>query len=692
MEILALKNITKSFKNGDYSFSLKEINLSFSSPSLVAIIGKSGSGKSTLGNLIGAILTPDEGQIYFNGEIIDKSSSKKLAEYRNQHIGFVFQHYNLIEEKSVIDNVMFPCLINDKDKKYARREAEILLKNIGFDENFYAKRVSSLSGGEKQRVAFARALINSPEIIIADEPTGALDAKNAQIVMDSLKKASKTKLVFVITHNVKLVQKYADRVIEIENGIVKSDIEKSKYSYEITKKNEKKKSNEYLTFVEGFHSFKRHLKKNIFSILSLTFSLSSLLLFVGFSSSKDDSLLMSSLSDIDYGVSTISNKEIYEIPGSSISLSKLTRLEEDEIKFSIPSSFKVEYSFDYFFPTAFDAVINDTEMRAISFNPIYSFNSSFTSYLKEGNVPKNDFESVVINSSLDKKIKEENLIETSLNSKIKISYRKEISNQIKDEIVDDIFVIEKTFIVKGVVEDFSFLSSPTVYYSYFNLRDFLSNYLLRNYSTKIDKDFSIFDLIKNASNLDKVTSYSHRIFYQGIKEKFIESINELKTKNYEVSNRSIERGEAFISITSSAKTVLVLFSVISIIGTWILIGLVSYSSFVSDKKMISIFLALGVRKDIVEGIYIIESSISSFIAVAFSICFSLILERIINLIVNKMYGISSLINIPFLSFKGVNFLLPFILILGSFLLTAASSYLPLALKGKIDIASELKDE
>ncbi len=221
LSILRLANVTKKYKldNGKERVVLNNITVAFPSKGFVSIIGKSGSGKSTLLNMISLLDEPTNGCVFYKGQNINKWSIKEKETFRNQNIGIIFQHYHLLENESVLFNIMLPSLINGEKAKDAEFAAKNLLKSIDFKENLYTAKCKDLSGGEKERVAILRALINDPQIILADEPTGALDSTNSILVMNILKEISKNKLVIVVSHNEQLVDEYSDIKISIKDGL-----------------------------------------------------------------------------------------------------------------------------------------------------------------------------------------------------------------------------------------------------------------------------------------------------------------------------------------------------------------------------------------------------------------------------------------------------------------------------------------
>lgn len=219
--MLELNNISKEY---DKRLVLKDVNLSFSKNNFVCIVGPSGCGKTTLLNIIGGLDLANGGHVIYNKKEINKFSEKQLDSYRNLNIGFIFQNYNLINNLTVYENVEMPLLLLGLSKKARRIKIHNILKKLGI-EIYKNKKPLQLSGGEQQRVAIARALVNDPNIILADEPTGALDSKTALEIMDLIKAISTNKLVIMVTHNERLATTYADRIINMQDGKILSDKE-----------------------------------------------------------------------------------------------------------------------------------------------------------------------------------------------------------------------------------------------------------------------------------------------------------------------------------------------------------------------------------------------------------------------------------------------------------------------------------
>ena len=216
--LINIENLKKTYIGPPKVEVLKSINLQVYKNEILAITGESGSGKTTLLNLIGGIDNITDGIVNIDGNNIHKMNEGQLAHFRNSSLGYVFQFHNLLGEFSAVENVMIPALMIKYNKKLAREKAENLLEIVGLKERI-EHRIGELSGGEAQRVAIARALINNPKLILADEPTGNLDKKNAEIVRELLwNMTKKTKASLIIVTHSNSIANMADRKLKLEYG------------------------------------------------------------------------------------------------------------------------------------------------------------------------------------------------------------------------------------------------------------------------------------------------------------------------------------------------------------------------------------------------------------------------------------------------------------------------------------------
>ncbi|MCL2748297.1 MAG: ATP-binding cassette domain-containing protein [Oscillospiraceae bacterium] len=222
MSKLKLTDIQKTYRNGEIVHALKGVSLEFRENEFVAVFGPSGCGKTTLLNIIGGLDRYDSGDIELGGLSTRNFRDADWDAYRNRSIGFVFQSYNLIGHQTVLQNVEIAMTLSGVSAGERRRRAKEALASVGLSDQM-KKRPNQLSGGQMQRVAIARALVNNPEIILADEPTGALDSHTSVQVMEILKEIAKTKLVIVVTHNSDLAEKYSNRIIRLLDGELQSD-------------------------------------------------------------------------------------------------------------------------------------------------------------------------------------------------------------------------------------------------------------------------------------------------------------------------------------------------------------------------------------------------------------------------------------------------------------------------------------
>jgi len=229
--MIECRKITKIYKSDGSDASgwiietpaLKDVSFSIKDGEFVAIVGPSGSGKSTLMHILGALDVPTSGEYLLDGRDVSKFSHNQLADIRKNKIGFIFQSFNLLPRATVLRNVFLPLIYAEVDRKERRKIAEKVLRDAGLDESHFQHLSNQLSGGQMQRVAIARALVNNPSIILADEPTGNLDSKTGEIVLESFKKLNKQgRTIILITHE-RYIAEHMDRIITIKDGRIIED-------------------------------------------------------------------------------------------------------------------------------------------------------------------------------------------------------------------------------------------------------------------------------------------------------------------------------------------------------------------------------------------------------------------------------------------------------------------------------------
>mgnify|MGYP000959806800 FL=1 len=296
MAFVELKNLNKDYPiSGSEDFqALKDVNLSLDKGELVSIVGESGSGKSTLMNLLGGLDSQFSGEITIDGQNMSTFKEKDFVNYHKEKIGFVFQSFNLVSHLSVLDNVTLAMTLSNVDKKTRVARAREVLKQLGLDDQ-YKKKPSQLSGGQKQRVAIARALVNDPDIIIADEPTGALDSQTTDQVLDIIQDIAKTgKLVIMVTHSEKVAAR-STRVVTIDDGKIIGDIHQGEIAlhdnaFELQQKSKSKNLTFFAAIRLALLNMKEKLARNILIALGGSIGIMSIIVMLSLGEGVNDYL------------------------------------------------------------------------------------------------------------------------------------------------------------------------------------------------------------------------------------------------------------------------------------------------------------------------------------------------------------------------------------------------------------------
>lgn len=687
-----VKNLGKKFRsNAGEKWALKNINFVLPNNGLIAIKGESGSGKSTLLNLLSTLEQPSEGIIFFQGRALQKYSKPELEDLRNLRFGFLYQHFNLLEEQTAFENVILPLLIRGGEKIKANERAERLFQRFKIT-HLENKKCKLLSGGEKQRVALLRVLIGDPSVIFADEPTGALDKTNESLVMEELKELAKTRLVILVSHNERLIQKYGNRTMTIKNGrlIADSDPHATLLPYELPKVKRKHRTK----WMEGLlrSHFEKNLGKNLLSFVSGVLGFSSLLLTGAFINGSEQSLQKEKKRSLLYYQASMSERITYPIKGSPLKLSKNERpsLEVARRTLSDYPDISIENDYSYFLPTYSSFFLDEEPFDPVSFNPIFdlTLDELGNDMLIEGNGAEfNDFETCLINKEMA------DTFSFSLIGKTIVVPR---SIAVVKNDASDLVDFSAKFRVVGVVKEFSFLNAPRVYYSYPAERSFFQGFILPRISEGLGRDISIDSLLNEALGDESFSSFSYLCFAHCEKEasglRIIQERFIANGSTCHLSNSSYEVEKGFSSLRSAISTSLVPFLVVEAISVCFIIGALAYSTFIERRKEAAILSALGTRGRGLIFLFLSESTIVTICSCFFSLCALPLLEKMINPFLLIKTGLPNLLVLPLLSFLGVPLLVPGVLLLISCLLSFVGAGLPLAILKRRPLAESLRDE
>lgn len=692
MEILKINNINKSYKSeGVTSNVLNGVTLSFPNVGLIGIIGKSGCGKSTLLNILASYEKPDDGEVVFGGRSINRMNKREVNEYRTKDIGFVFQHYNLLDNLTCVENIALPMMIYGKSKSQSFNDANTLLDSIEMPLKIRDKCVKDLSGGEKQRIGLLRALINDPKIVFCDEPTGALDTNNSKLVMKMLKKASAEKLIIVVSHNFKLIKNYADRIIEINEGTIVSDKETKQINllpkqYSKVKFLKKKAWRNLLIT----NHFKRRKTKSVLECISLTVGLTSTLLSLGFIFGSQESIEKQTKCHLDYGVVTLS-KEIKIGSGSGPSIIKTlrpTRSELKEISKGI-NDYTVCNNYDFLVPQSSQLTYLDKTIENSFMCPIYDFNEGVVdkSLLIEGRFPHDSLNECVINKQMKKYLVSE-YGEWEL--EIKWTNESFYSHDFEEGHYEDTFKIDEKIHIVGVVDELDFLANKKAYYSFKKLDEYMDEKISENASEFYGEETTWKTIVDIADKNENISGYSYRLFSKNIiKNKLNKSTSfgqfKLTSNNYEIS-------DALMQLIDTTKDGVAVFFLIVLIGTMLICGIINYSNFSEDRHDTAILFSLGCSFSDTIDLFSLKSLIVSSLSLIISVSFSMLIQRILNVIIETATGFKSVINIPWISLFDCSWLFTVILVVAVIAISIITSALPIAFSRRVSIKEELMDE
>lgn len=684
--MLTLKNIKKIYEQSDEAV-LDDINLTFNRDEFVSILGCSGAGKSTLLNIIGGLDCKTSGKLLINGKDIYKYSDSNLDYYRKNNVGFIFQNYNLIEHLTVYENVILPLLLTNSKNKHKR--VLKMLDKVGLKDKKDSK-ICDLSGGQKQRVAISRALINNPDIILADEPTGALDYKTGYEIMNLIKKLSKNKLVIMVTHNKVLAKKYSSRIIYLDKGRVIRDTNPSKKKkiYFNMKYNGRNLSikNALLYSIKTIKA-----KRKSFLLTSLASSIGLILVALIISvsnglkkemNSYEKNVLSSVPIIIPSAKTKISDKS--KMPKNKLysydykEESKINPINDDFIKYINKMKTKLSCDINYSRNLKFNILTEDYNLLDnVEFSQMPSIKYIKKNYtLLAGSYPKNKNELMLVadqKNRIDKNI----LNALKFNGDVNVSdiFKKKMKLIFNDDFYikkDNVYFINKNFEnvykeknnvalkIVGIVRltkdeeesyknDLANEKSSLAYLS--NLAD---DVIDKNINSDIISDINKNDnimveginraegVLKKKLGGDKTPDliyiYPKDYTSKNLIIKYINKYNKNKKESKKVTyiNYSKETIDASKQMINIISMVLILFSSISLICTSIMIGIITYISVNNRTKEIGILRSIGASKKEVAMIFLSEVLITGASSGVIGIFISNILLFLGNIILRNL--------------------------------------------------------
>src|SRR5574344_1365001 len=585
--MIRLENVTKEYQNIKV---LNRINLSFREKEFVCIIGPSGSGKTTLLNLIGGNDTASSGNIYYGGNNLNRIDKDY---YHNKIVSYIYQDYNLINNLNIMDNLTLGLKFTNQDIN--ENKIRCILKSLNLNCNL-KKDINSLSGGEKQRIAIIRSLISNNEIILADEPTGALDSKNGLKVMDLLKDISKGKLVIMVTHNESLANKYATRIIRIKDGNIVSDSHPYYEEIKLKLNKPKIKLNIKDLFKIAIINLKNKRSRNMLTIIAFSIGLFSLAFVLAISKGFNKDLKTSL-----YNYPLIISKK-------SINLNP--KVKEQRIKGEININHEGEIVTNKIDDILIKQVSKidskllngityqkDLDSKFISVSYVNPGNHFF--YLISGKYSLNSNECMLL-------LDENNGINENVSNYLNLNHYK-----YQDVLLKKIKVNQKELIITGIFK------SNNSYFKSLNGLIYDSNLF--------DEEITdIYLYAKNYSSKEKIKSL---------------------LKRYYIRDDAKSVTDISYSLIKGISLILIIFSFISLVVAVIMISILSYINVLERKKEIGIMKSLGARNKDLNKLFMMENNIIGLTSACFSLITAYISSQILNNIIKRKIAFEHLINL-----------------------------------------------
>lgn len=671
--MLEVREVCKSFPIGENRFEPVLNNISFTLPDngFYFIVGKSGCGKSTLLNILMGLMKPDSGEVYVDGENVTNFTKDRGNVYLRHEIGIIFQHYNLFEDLSVKDNL--EIAISIKGIVDRSNLDTLLLRYDLYDK--LDQKVSTLSGGEKQRLALIRALISSPKILFCDEPTGALDNENGLKLMEDLRKVSRQILVVCVTHNKRLFEQFNDGYILLKEGCQKSFIKETNPTNKLIYEKTNKRTGNRLTPLTRKNIVK-NIRTNVINSICAGFSIFSMILSLFFNSGINhtkDFLLKTYADSNTYVVSKVTEEEIKD---SLISLVKNTKPNYNEIQ-TLTNDIGDCLIFDdftYFLSGTKKLLVENETLTEFTLKPYFNKNHVV-----------ND---ICVNDSFVELFKNKFNFSPKIGTQFELQLSKEhvYFNENNNENIVENFNVSVDISLKEIKDEFGYLTTPTLYYSPILIENILKETEAIK-TTAINKEkTSFYDLLEKAENDEAITNYAYNVIT--LNDESNENLIKLsKDKNFQgfnISNNSQTIVNSFMDLSNSLFLGINIFIFLAIVTSLFISAFLSYSSSIRCRKESAILTILGAKEKDILKIYLKEEMIFTVVGLLLGILGAFAFTPLLNNFLQSFFVVPSVINLNMLTILFI-----FILLI---ILNFSLNLLTLKFQKRKNVCEELKEE
>lgn len=636
--MLELKNLKKSYDR----LLFENLSITFPEKGLFFIVGENGCGKSTLFNIILGSEAADEGEVIFDNKILKKYD---FLEFRRKNVNCIFQNYGLIDYYSIEQTLRIP-LMNTKNV-YSKNDLKKFLNKVHLNKNLN-ETVKNLSGGEKQRLAIARALLLDKNILLCDEPTGSLDSVNTREVFELLKEISQESLVICVCHDEECIKKYADYIFDLPT---KRLIKLRKTDSMRLKKSEliKIKSSFFDKTRISLLAFKHHKTRILIACISSLLIFLSTLISISLQYSINNNLDQKLTKNLQYNFLQVSISKDTSVSTGGLTLKKQSRPNYESIKEDLNDlDIKIEYCYDYLFVDS--KVLKDKEEIMVSFIPLEEINNTYN-YLDDL-INNMAIDQVIVNSSAY------NLLNNSFDLLINKSFK---TGDDYNNITIDNFKFEMKMTVLKVVDEFSFFEQPIIYYSNKELKRFLNTIELKNASKLLNRRVSLLTRFTQLS-LDNeiISSYCYNIWTHS--NNLVDIYEKLLFLGYDINSYFMENRKNLQEIIGTIQVSFNIFLSISFVIAFLLIGIVFFSLVVDRKKEIALFRINGFDNKDIRRILVNDSNMLSVL----TSCVLLIIEKpifnFINIYIKKFFNLDNFLILPSTVFYTNDFMILMIIL------------------------------